>query len=164
MLIDRLFTDPFRRIVAMCQRRACPQMWERQAEEEATRTAELDAGAWEMDEQVRDLPCISPHPLPSTTVSDLCSAWEMDEQTTQRINLTRTLPTVCTLLARFFRRLTVQEPTLQEVISSAGDSNPPTLPTWVARGAPSLSYLPWWHVAGGRRVHGDRGREPRRRL
>ena len=87
MLIDRLFTDPFRRVVATFGRLACPKAAARAAEAEAESRAERDAGAWEL----------------------------ADEQT-QRVNLTRTLPTTCTLLARFFRKLTVQEPTLQEVV------------------------------------------------
>ena len=87
MLIDRLFTDPFKRLVGLVQRVACPRLFERQAEAAAAARAELEAGAW-----------------------------ENDSHSTQRINLARTLPTTCSLLLRFFRKLTVQEPTLQEVV------------------------------------------------
>lgn len=86
MLIDRLFTDPFRRVLTFCQRLACPRAAALAAEADAEHARELAAGALEVDEQ------------------------------TQRINLARSLPTTCTLLTRFFRRLTLQEPTLQEVV------------------------------------------------
>ena len=86
MLIDRLFTHPFKRLMRIVQAQMCPQAAMRAAEAEADALAETKAATWEVDEQ------------------------------TQRINLTTTLPTLCALLTRFFRRLTIQEPTLQDVV------------------------------------------------
>lgn len=86
MLIDRLFTDPFRRLISFFQRRACPERAARAATTEAGRNREREVSTWEADGQ------------------------------TQRINLTRALPTIWKLVRRFFRKLTVQEPTLQDVV------------------------------------------------
>jgi len=85
MLLDRLFTDPFRRCWLHCYARLCPSRFDRMG---------------------RSLRAASPDYVPDSAGSAQL----------QRINLDRLLTTLNKLCRRFFFRLTVQEPTFEEVV------------------------------------------------
>ena len=88
LLLDLTFTAAFRRLYGHLLGWLCPAAAHRRAEELA-------------DAQNEKLTAAS-----SVVVDD----------TTQRINLERLLPTLGALCCQFFSRLTIQEPTLQEVV------------------------------------------------
>jgi hypothetical protein len=84
MLLDRLFTDPFRRCWLFLYARCMPKRFERLG---------------------RTLAPPSPNYVPEGSNVQL-----------QRINLDRLLTSLRKLLRRFFSRLTLQEPTFEEVV------------------------------------------------
>ena len=88
MLIDRLLTHPLRRLVMALQALVCPAAAQRAADAAAqARRDELEF-----------------------------SARGAHDSVAQRVNLARALPSVCSLLRRFASRLTIVEPTLQDVV------------------------------------------------
>ena len=86
MLIDRLIAHPCKRLFLVGQRLCCRARYMRNAEAEAEAEAERREAAYEVDSH------------------------------TSRVNLDRALPTVWSILRQLFKRLTIVEPTLQEVV------------------------------------------------
>lgn len=103
MAIDKLFTHPFRRLCRSLYRRLCSNGDDFLEQSSATRRA--SPSDYELANGLRH---------------------------TQRVNLDRLLPSLSKLVRRFFFRLTVQEPTFQEVAvfySEIGSASIEPLPT-----------------------------------
>ena len=109
MAIDKLFTHPFRRLYRSIYQRLC------------SRSTDADQGLH----------------LRRNSVSDFEVAHGLRQ--TQRVNLGRLLPSLFKLLRRFFLRLTVQEPTFQEVVVFYSELGSANMEPLASNGSASIS-------------------------